>query len=483
MGYSPGVVLSDPALQNELIQISRAISDIESRVVDQYNAAPAKPRDGQLVYADGTNWDPGDGEGFYAYYNATWNFLNNAAGGTDTDAIHDNVAAEISPLTEKVTPVSGDHILIEDSAAANVKKRLQVGNLPTGSGEANTGSNQGTDGVGVYDTKAGVDLQFRHVAPASSKVTTTLNGKDIDIDIVVANIDHDALSGFLGDEHIDWTLDQGATNIHANNIVGYSATGHTHSAFDRASSVLSGATVFSNIVVADGITTAIATRAMSINDLGGPYNNYSHPNHTGHVSSSGDGATALLVAAITGQTDIGANLLGTDEVIVNDGGAIRRADISRFNNYFNGILAFAPTVSPTFTGTITLSGPTAKTVDACLKNYTVEHQPSLPETTANNVNFDLDIGNSGELDLGDPDFTADVTLSMTNVPASEYAEFVLRIIQHSTTRDINWPASFRWAGGGTAPTLTTGDGSIDIAQGYTTDGGSNWWCAILQDVS
>lgn len=52
--------------------------------------------------------------------------------GTDNDAIHDNVAAEISAITEKVTPVSGDLLLIEDSAAGNVKKRVQVGNLPAG---------------------------------------------------------------------------------------------------------------------------------------------------------------------------------------------------------------------------------------------------------------------------------------------------------------------------------------------------------------
>lgn len=49
---------------------------------------------------------------------------------TDDAAIHDNVSSEISALTEKTTPVSGDHILIEDSAASNAKKRIKVGNLP-----------------------------------------------------------------------------------------------------------------------------------------------------------------------------------------------------------------------------------------------------------------------------------------------------------------------------------------------------------------
>ena len=56
--------------------------------------------------------------------------------GTDNNAIHDNVASEISAITEKTTPVSGDFLIIEDSAAANVKKRIQVGNLPSGGGAA-----------------------------------------------------------------------------------------------------------------------------------------------------------------------------------------------------------------------------------------------------------------------------------------------------------------------------------------------------------
>jgi len=55
-----------------------------------------------------------------------------ASGTTDDDAIHDNVAAEIFAITEKATPISADLLVIEDSAAANVKKKVQVGNLPGG---------------------------------------------------------------------------------------------------------------------------------------------------------------------------------------------------------------------------------------------------------------------------------------------------------------------------------------------------------------
>ena len=48
------------------------------------------------------------------------------------NAIHSDVAAEISPLTDKAVPVAGDHLLIEDSAALNVKKRIAIGSLPSG---------------------------------------------------------------------------------------------------------------------------------------------------------------------------------------------------------------------------------------------------------------------------------------------------------------------------------------------------------------
>lgn len=86
----------------------------------------------------------------------------------------------------------------------------------------------------------------------------------------------------------------------------YATSGHQHTTFDRASSVLSGANVFSNIVVTDGITTAIATRAMSINDLGGPYTN-----NAGTVTGTG---TNNYIAVWNGTTgiDAGSSFLITD---------------------------------------------------------------------------------------------------------------------------------------------------------------------------
>ena len=50
---------------------------------------------------------------------------------TDEDAIHDNVAAEISAIaTEKTSPHDDDWLLLEDSESSNEKRKVKVGNLP-----------------------------------------------------------------------------------------------------------------------------------------------------------------------------------------------------------------------------------------------------------------------------------------------------------------------------------------------------------------
>ena len=34
--------------------------------------APSEPQNGMIVYADGTQWNPGAGEGFYGYQAGAW---------------------------------------------------------------------------------------------------------------------------------------------------------------------------------------------------------------------------------------------------------------------------------------------------------------------------------------------------------------------------------------------------------------------------
>lgn len=70
-----------------------------------------------------------DGYGLIYDHSASKTYLQTLAG-KDSTAIHDNVDGEINAVTTKGTPVTGDVLLIEDSAASFAKKKATVGSLP-----------------------------------------------------------------------------------------------------------------------------------------------------------------------------------------------------------------------------------------------------------------------------------------------------------------------------------------------------------------
>jgi hypothetical protein len=67
---------------------------------------------------------------------------------------------------------------------------------------------------------------------------------------------------------------------------------------------------------------------------------YTHPNHTGHVTSAGDGTTTLTVAAITGQTELASGLASTDEFVISDDGVIKRMDVDVLQTFMQNNLTF-----------------------------------------------------------------------------------------------------------------------------------------------
>ena len=67
---------------------------------------------------------------------------------------------------------------------------------------------------------------------------------------------------------------------------------------------------------------------------------YTHPNHTGHVTSTGDGATVLTVTAITGQTELASGLDSTDEFVISDNGVIKKMDVSVLQTFMQDNLTF-----------------------------------------------------------------------------------------------------------------------------------------------
>lgn len=75
--YIPGVPprqMPDTARQYldlELRRISDALN-LRQLYAPPLAAAPARPSDGVIAYADGTSWNPGAGAGFYGFENGSW---------------------------------------------------------------------------------------------------------------------------------------------------------------------------------------------------------------------------------------------------------------------------------------------------------------------------------------------------------------------------------------------------------------------------
>lgn len=75
--WSPDVPLEyNPQwMQEILLQLITDLTLSRNQQVDEWHVAPTKPSTGMIVLADGTDWNPGSGRGFYGYDGASWRFL------------------------------------------------------------------------------------------------------------------------------------------------------------------------------------------------------------------------------------------------------------------------------------------------------------------------------------------------------------------------------------------------------------------------
>ena len=114
----PQVAFADNDANFAAANVQEAIEELDDNNTGGPNAGNAKVDWTQLGnmppgFADGVDNEGGGG------------------GGADPDAIHDNVSGEIAAITDKATPIVGDHLLIEDSAASNAKKDITINSLKT----------------------------------------------------------------------------------------------------------------------------------------------------------------------------------------------------------------------------------------------------------------------------------------------------------------------------------------------------------------
>lgn len=73
-GLFQGSTLQDLAafVQRELLTISEGLSEMSEIELRTVHVEPKKKREGMIVLADGTDWNPGAGIGVYVYVSGAW---------------------------------------------------------------------------------------------------------------------------------------------------------------------------------------------------------------------------------------------------------------------------------------------------------------------------------------------------------------------------------------------------------------------------
>lgn len=59
-------------IHQELSKIQEATSETTVLELRPIHVEPVRKREGMIVYADGTDWNPGSGAGVYYYNGASW---------------------------------------------------------------------------------------------------------------------------------------------------------------------------------------------------------------------------------------------------------------------------------------------------------------------------------------------------------------------------------------------------------------------------
>lgn len=163
-------------LAQELRRITEAFLGVEEILLVEKNVAPTKPRDGMIILVDGTNFDPGDGAGFYGRHEGSWVFLSGSGGAS--------------------LPVEDTTSIVEDPVDDTKEMRIDVGAVGAGVVRVLTMPNQNinlTPGSGsfikdiVSDTtpELGGDLDLNGKSidfPTTSDISDCLDEDDMSSD-------------------------------------------------------------------------------------------------------------------------------------------------------------------------------------------------------------------------------------------------------------------------------------------------------------
>ena len=281
--------------------------------------------------------------------------------------------------------------------------------------------------------------------------------------VVFEITDHDNLTNYVANEHIDWTnatqnlVTTGTLSASGNTIINSKINGQTILTIGESSTLRGDGQ--------DAVLRLYSENAGVINQ----------------ASFANTGSNLQLSGNVNFQVNMGIDILA---------GEFSRQRNTANTAWVNHIVSTTPDLNTTFdggsvdivdwnisglTGVVNLSNPLVMGDNdirtPVLEDYGITHQ--VATVSANAVTVNCTLGNSVYIDM-DP-ATAAVTLTLSNPPASgTYGEVNLLIQMGTPAYGITWPGSVTWMGGG-APSLTTVNDDYDLVHLFTVNGGTTWF--------
>jgi hypothetical protein len=336
---------------------------------------------------------------------------NEAAVAGTTTRFTNSAAAAPSSVEVDITYLANNKVQLYHSVTgptgASIQYLVVSKSVSFISGESNTASNVGLSGVGLFQSKVGVDLQFRNIDVGSNKLSVTLDAPNstVDLDAVEANFDINALGGGPLTVPNGGT---GATSFTSGDILQGNGAAAISASGIQASTIvtLNGVQTLTNKTLTDGTNNVIArglwhSSAALATDYVSTYASTA-PSSTGQVltiDALGPPATASW-QDITFPTKIATYTLSALETSVLHPTWITFAYFtwlnSRYSSYTNGILIYYVVIPGTRTIDIRLQNTTAATTLASNLGIAVTGWYSTAVTSpVANAQLELQVQRSG----------------------------------------------------------------------------------------
>ena len=235
----------------------------------------------------------------------------------------------------------------------------------------------------------------------------------------------------------------------------------------------SGGTVYLNNHVTIGNTLTV-TNGINVSELAqssattGQYLKWDGSAWVPSTISSGGGSSTFA-----GLTDTSVSTVSAGQMLWYNGSAFANIDVSTILGLYGTVSGLSDTAvnSPAENQLLRYNSSTSK-----WQNY---HPDTF--TSGSGVvsgTHTINLANANKIHKWTPASSGVQTLSLSNIPSQSgvACSFTLVIVypgSGTTTAIIQWPSSFKWAGG-TAPTLTNTGGKTDTFTFLSLDNGTTW---------